>query len=294
MDKLKSSELLKWLKSKKVNINKRTFEYYQRLGLLPKPEKRVGIRGRGVYGYYNPEFIRDTLEMIFKYKKNGKTLEEIRLILMQEVSQKINSILKEYGFSHYVMPEISGMPRIPSLDEYIQSMKVKYKPKEAEESYWKMFGLANYLFAKNIFDNFNWWDSSESIEVPTLEYMFNKIEGAKDGLGIAIYEVTYYLGDSFMYLFMERPKLTKKEKFIDSFLDELSHKFHKKLCILEILLCRIGKRLAELTGEYRGFKKDYWDKRIKDRLKHFGSLFGSLEEKEKIMKDGAKVLIKDY
>jgi hypothetical protein len=31
-----------------IPISKRTLEYYQRLELLPKPEKKVGARGRGV------------------------------------------------------------------------------------------------------------------------------------------------------------------------------------------------------------------------------------------------------
>jgi hypothetical protein len=51
MPKLKLLELLKKLKKEGIDISGRTFEYYQSLGLLPKPlEKQKGKGGRGVYG----------------------------------------------------------------------------------------------------------------------------------------------------------------------------------------------------------------------------------------------------
>ena len=90
MTKLKLTEVLAKLKKERIDISKRTFEYYQRLGLLPRPEKQVGEKGRGVYGYYSPEII-GMVKKIIELKEKGLTLEEIRHMLSDDLLKRASA-----------------------------------------------------------------------------------------------------------------------------------------------------------------------------------------------------------
>lgn len=113
MKKLKLQELLKKLDREGIPITKRTFEYYQRLGLLPKPEKQVGKKGYGVYGYYD-ESIIELISNIFKYKDIGYTLAEIEGAINNEVMKRYNAEFKKWEFSDYTLSE---------LHEYLKNIK---------------------------------------------------------------------------------------------------------------------------------------------------------------------------
>ncbi len=91
MDKLRLPEVLKKLKKEGINISPRAFEYYQRLGLLPKPEKRVGEKGRGVYGYYGPEIV-NLVKRIYELKKEGLTLPGIIRRFRLDFEERVRSL----------------------------------------------------------------------------------------------------------------------------------------------------------------------------------------------------------
>ena len=81
--KLKLVEVLKILTDQGIPISKVTFEYYQKIGLLPWPEKIVGKGGRGVYGYYDPNVV-EMIKIIYSLKNKGLTLFDI-VARMQEL-----------------------------------------------------------------------------------------------------------------------------------------------------------------------------------------------------------------
>ena len=81
MAKIKIPEILEKLEKDGLGISKRTFQYYQWRGFLPKPEMRVGEKGRGVYGFYDYETIRDLVLSIRDMKAQSLTLADIAFIL---------------------------------------------------------------------------------------------------------------------------------------------------------------------------------------------------------------------
>jgi DNA-binding transcriptional MerR regulator len=99
---MKLSEVLKATK-----INKRTFEYYQSLGLLPRPTRQVGPKGRGVLGLYDPEIVA-LIKKIQKLKKERCSLKEIEIKMAQKIGTSLKNVLKAWGFSSYGLPELRG------------------------------------------------------------------------------------------------------------------------------------------------------------------------------------------
>lgn len=62
-----------------ISVTKRTFQYYQALGLLPKrpARKTHGPGGRGVFNYYNGSTLCE-LRSICELKGYGYTLAQIK------------------------------------------------------------------------------------------------------------------------------------------------------------------------------------------------------------------------
>jgi DNA-binding transcriptional MerR regulator len=89
-------EVLKKLNSEGIEITPRTFEYYQFMGLLPKPvEKRVGKGKRGIYGYFD-ESIIDDVKNIITWKNQGYTLTQMKERLDDANSKKFISYFKTW------------------------------------------------------------------------------------------------------------------------------------------------------------------------------------------------------
>lgn len=97
-DLLRLNELLKKLKEKGKFITKRTFEFYQKLGFLPKPIKTVGEGGRGVYGLYNLIIVEFALEIIEAEKGKGLTLKQIYEQLSNTLLKKYKNYLEKWGY----------------------------------------------------------------------------------------------------------------------------------------------------------------------------------------------------
>ena len=80
----------------RCKISKRTFEYYQRLGLIPPPKKRVGKYGRGVYGYYSSDITKQ-LATIRDLQAQGQSLSEIKKTLKTRVTERFKAVLKKHA-----------------------------------------------------------------------------------------------------------------------------------------------------------------------------------------------------
>jgi DNA-binding transcriptional MerR regulator len=98
LEKLKLVEIQDRLKKEGINISERTFEYYQRLGLLPKPgKKEVGKKGRGVYGYYDIHVIKH-VRAVQKLKEKGNTLDQILGLMQKEILDKYRSTWRKFQY----------------------------------------------------------------------------------------------------------------------------------------------------------------------------------------------------
>ena len=169
-DVLRLPELRERLKADGFKITKRTFEYYQRLGLLPRPEKRVGERGRGVYGYYDAKVI-DMVKMIFRLKEEGKPLAAIREEAQRSILERNKALLSEYDFNGYLPGEGAGGG--PSS---------VYSTVPREEVAWSP------LFEDKICAELEWWSSGEAIERHVAEHVARAALCGASGVQLAVNE----------------------------------------------------------------------------------------------------------
>ena len=77
-------QLLQRAKSQGLGISYGTLRYYTYLGLIAKPRKVSGGRGKGVKGYY-PLEVLEWVRRIRQLQSLGLTLAEIRRRFTQEV-----------------------------------------------------------------------------------------------------------------------------------------------------------------------------------------------------------------
>jgi len=94
---LRTQELIEKLEKSGIIISKRTIEYYQELGLLPRPLRKKGAKtGGGVLGYYQPNVV-DIIRSIHTQKDKGLTLSEIKDNLRDTLFEKYKQHYKEWG-----------------------------------------------------------------------------------------------------------------------------------------------------------------------------------------------------
>ena len=247
MEKLKLPEILITLKKEGIDITKRTFEFYQKLRLLPKPEKRVGKGGRGLYGYYDPLVI-DLLKIIKHWQDKGQTLAQISENCERKITNKYKEVLEEWGFSDYDLSEMKGLKpenrkqrdREISRDLVIETFKAMGKKDVSEEvieGFTTMKTYA-YMFESKILEELKWWYPDKAIETHALQYIRKNASDINFGLNIALIEVINMLseeGDN------------KEDKTLQKVISRIS----KKKVFLEILECKVNARLAELiNGKY--------------------------------------------
>ena len=258
MDKLKLPEVLKRLKEEGIDITKRTFEFYQRLGLLPKPEKRVGKGGKGVYGYYDPEII-NLVKEIYKLKEEGHLLIDIPLVLIDLVINKYKSVLNEWGFSDYHLSEMMGWDPKEEKRKDWESHRSTVKRvlegtsgpmrEKAEKAFDLLVKLSTFdsKFEAKLLNELHWWDSPELIETHALEYIRNEAMPIHSGLLLATTEISNEL------------ESTKDEIARDA-LYKMYTKLAVKKCHLLLLFNKVSARLAEIAGrEYRHKTKEQWE-----------------------------------
>jgi len=185
-------------KSKKagVPITKRTIEYYRSLGLLPKPRKIVGERGRGVYGYYDP-MILHMIKKIHKYKEDGFSLKDIKDISEKWVLDTCNEILRDWGLSGKwdrggIMSELLDSKTMSKtqrqmINEYLTEKGLKYytsrftKKGIAEEN-----RKAKKDFEASILSEVEWWYSKDEIEYEVVCDIFTNAKGALYGIRLVL------------------------------------------------------------------------------------------------------------
>jgi len=257
MDKVKISEILERLKKEGIDLPKRTFEFWQRLGLLPKPEKHVGRGGRGVYGYYDPAVV-DLVKLICKLKEKGYSLFEITEKTNAIIIKKYKRTLKDWGFSDYILSEMKGFP--PSIskeideqlrDHYRQDLEKKglfVGDQEVEEAFIEL-QMPDHIFEQRLLEELKWYHPDEVIEAKVLEQISNEAEATITGLnsasGITAEELALY-----------KNKGTRKA--IKGILDKLMGKTME----LQILYSKVNGRLAEIHGgNYKERSKEQWEAR---------------------------------
>jgi|ETNmetMinimDraft_35_1059890.scaffolds.fasta_scaffold11907_2 DNA-binding transcriptional MerR regulator len=180
-----------------VPITKRTFEYYRSLGLLPRPSnKRVGERGRGVYGYYHPKILQ-MIKKIHKYKEAGFSLKDIKDISEKYVLDTCNEILRDWGLSGKwdrggIMSELLGSKTMSKtqrqmINKYVTEKGFKYytsrytKKEIAEEN-----REAKKAFEVKISSRVEWWHPKEEIEYEVVYYIHTDAKSALYGIQLVL------------------------------------------------------------------------------------------------------------
>ena len=261
MDKLKLPEVLERLEKQGLSITKRTFQLYQSLGLLPKPEKQVGKRGRGLYGFYNYKVVSGCLKLIYDLKKQGNTLFQISKAMDQLVLRKYRAVLKKWGFSDFSLSEMDGyIPKeveegenhILSLlkEAWTEVLEKDGKPVDEEviELYAK-WDTPECQYEKKILEDLHWFYAHEMIEGHALRHISDFGEYRKYGLWTALVEVT-------------KEYNTSKNKAVEKALLKLIKKLRMELIKLNLLLSKVNARVADLIVEerYRGSTKEQWER----------------------------------
>jgi hypothetical protein len=149
---LNIEEISNQLKKEGIDIKPRKFEYYQGLGLFPKPSKKevgkkeVGKKKGGVYGRYDADVIINYVKKFQKLKEEKYMLDEILELMQKEILDKYSSawrkfqysypLLKTEGVSHREPPCFSGnrlLRKLPlwATKEEVEILALKDMNREA-------------------------------------------------------------------------------------------------------------------------------------------------------------------
>lgn len=256
MEKLKLPEILERLKAKGLGISKRTFEFYQSLGFLPKPEKKVGKGGRGVYGYYDPSVVDPLVKTIHDLKSRGYSLLQIMEIAESSVIKRYKSVLKQWGFSDYMLSELKG--RDPSKPEVVAAQHrvdimiregileaaeksgIKLRNKRDKDAFVKVEMPERY-FERRMLKRLKWWDCDEAVELDALQYISNEAESVHVGLISAMMIATDHIETD------------------DDVATKILRAMAKRTDELRVLEAKVNGRIAELIGgEYKSRAKEGW------------------------------------
>lgn len=268
MEKMKLSEILKKLEEDDIHITKRTFQFFQKIDLLPKPEKKVGKRGRGVYGYYDYQIVAALLKHIYELKTKGHRLYDIMKRGENNVIERYKSILREWGFSGYSLPEMYGIDQ--QRHEKIEKEDAEPFLRETIKEFWEKGGRTlteemldfyvkretfDSIFERQMLEDLRWWYSDKAIEAHALERISNKFRDSIPGLIAAVLEVTKEI------------QISK-----DKTADKVLHKIYKKLWITivkaEVISSKANARLADIIGkDYKSMSKEQWEEDAKEHEK---------------------------
>jgi len=184
-----SQQILDKSKKAGIPITKRTFEYYQRLGFLPKPHHKVkGEKGRGVYGYYEPIVI-DIVKKIYKLKNAGHSLNEIKEISKNEVLEKYRKILIKWGLSGrwdkgsvLLDSAIISEPELQILRKRLKKKGVKDTSMYTEKGIAESLDESKRHFERYTLETVRWWHTDEEIEYEVVENIIAEAYGAITGI----------------------------------------------------------------------------------------------------------------
>lgn len=244
-------EVLAKLKKEGVNISKRTFEYYQRLELIPKPStKRVGKKGRGVYGVYDPNLVAG-IRRIFELKAKCLTLGEIRAERKLEVADRYKAVLQTWGFSGFSLPEMKGYAYNPEKDQSkMRSGLAQVGASQNQIDSVMAFFVITDLFGGNLLKDLRWWHPDIVIEAHALGHIAQEAESVLLGLLVALSQIT-------------REHDVAKTQAIRNVTKRLIGNFLKRTKKLQVLISKVKGRLAEILGKYENQTKEYWMNRAR-------------------------------
>ena len=240
----------------RCKTSKRTFEYYQSLGLIPPPIKRVGKKGRGVYGYYSPD-IPSLFKTITTLQSHGQSLAGIKKSLDARVFERFNGVLKQLNFSHFTLPELYNTP---ILDEpFMRKVASRIYSSEVDEKQIAEGNLKNKQFEESVHKNLNWWDKDEKIEALALAHISTQSDSVIRGMSVAI-------------LLMIEDIESESDITIKVAKQKMSEKIQMRNYEIRILNARVNARLAEILGQFEGENKNKWqtiERSTKDELHEF-------------------------
>jgi DNA-binding transcriptional MerR regulator len=250
MERLRLSEVLRKLQNDGITITKRTFEFYQKLGLLPKPAlKEKGAKG-GVYGLYDSTVI-DFIKDIQKLKDMGLTLTETTEKLEKRLFDKYKAVLQKWGFSDYSLPELRGHEYGSLYYRYLHKLMVhRHFIKQGPEDYVEAVAAlkaSDGKFQDEVKGRLSLFASDESIEADALYHISNAIYGAKFGLAIVLNELAE-----------ERAALS--DAVARATLNKVMRRFMSVVRETSELRLRINARIAEIDeGSCKGRTKSVWE-----------------------------------
>ncbi len=234
MTKITLNDLLKRLKKAGLPITRRTFEFYQKQNLLPKPIKHVGLRGRGVYGYYDFEVVKFILEKIQTLKEGGCSLGQISDAFEQKTVDQYMDVLRKYGFSDISLPELTGADEktIKEANKTLRNLiteqlELCFKDFSSLDGKVKDAIIDFYtpdVYRKRILKELSLWDADEKFDFVVCNHI-------KDGINTLLPGVVYSLAKVVEKLRGEKDEQAKVS--LEAVFDDLSDKL-KKLGVLKI------------------------------------------------------------
>ncbi len=160
-----------------IDLNRNQVDYYQKHRLLPRPAKRVGGRGHGLYGYNPKEFTR-AAKMVLKLKAEGLTVPKIKKALSARMLNLCYETLREIGINdmfELTTQQLMGVPL--NVDMYMKTLKEK----KVENPQGCLSDIRrdreNQILRRVKF----WWADSE-IESAVLMYVIDRVDDVDDAL----------------------------------------------------------------------------------------------------------------
>jgi len=264
----------------RCRISKRTFEYYQSLGLIPPPKKRVGIGGRGVYGYYSPN-IPNLFKTINDLQSHGQSLAEIKKSLDASVLERFKAVLKKWGFSQFKLPELYNTPILN--ESFIRKIGSPVYSSEVFEEGIAEGNLKDKHFEESVHKNLNWWDKDEQIETLALAHISTQSDSVIRGMSVAILLILDDVGS-------ETDITIKVAK------QKMSEKITTRCYEVRILNARVNTRLTEILGRFEGQNKNRWqtiERSTKDELHDYQRVHKQAHQKvQKLLDERQRLLNK--
>jgi len=257
MEKLTLLEVLEKLKDEGFEITKRTFMFYQRLGLLPTPEKRIRKR-RGVYGYYDYQTILDLVRFIYKKKEEGLTLAEIQEVTGDLLFKKYESVLDKWEV--YYPPKLETSSALNGIDRKI--LETVLETQELAE-------IKRVYMRKKIIEDLRWWDPDEKIELYALKYIYDRVSAFTGGLSIALNRIDSLVSALASNIINSSVSALPSKDNVDKVTIAVLYATFQNLDIayydLIIVSVKAGARIAEISKkEFMGLTKEQWEMLVKN------------------------------
>ncbi|OPY81802.1 MAG: hypothetical protein A4E65_00991 [Syntrophorhabdus sp. PtaU1.Bin153] len=189
------AEIIRRLEQKGVHITRRTFEFYQGIGLLPKPvHKAKGKGGKGVHGLYH-ERIVDLIIKIYDLQREGLALAQIVESLQQKILKRYARVLNSWGFENYaVSAKLKGYRYDKNQDANIilQAIRAYYSKDEKEAppdevlNYLAQSKTLEAIWERKILDEIGLLADDKDIELYALHNIKNQAREAGVFLGATL------------------------------------------------------------------------------------------------------------